>query len=197
MRSITHILAGLAILAAVPAQAEEAPEMTELQPGEHVSAHYRSKDRLKVFVRVPAHKSALYARELALEHMARMTQAKGFDRFAVTKLSSCGSMVLTRNGTPMGGPMHHQCRLLGEMLREGEEPKKIGKHEIKHFTVAEALERRKQFAAFESDPYQILMRALAARKNRDVTMPVGPLPLQGDGLEAAMPVTEDESASGD
>lgn len=197
MRSMTHLLAGLAILVAVPAQAEEAPEMTELQPGEHVSAHYRSKDRLKVFVRVPAHKSALYARELALEHMARMTQAKGFDRFAVTKLSSCGSMVMTRNGTPISGPMHHQCRLLGEMLRDGEQPKKVGNHEIKEFTVAEALERKAKVASFENDPYRVLMRVLAARKNRDVVMPSTPLPLQGEGLEAALPANEDNQPSGD
>lgn len=70
---------------------------------------------------------------VALQTVAKLTHDKGFPRFALTKVTSCGSM------TAGGGS---QCRLVARMLQEGETVPSKGGSIITYYRTEEVLAGR-------------------------------------------------------
>jgi len=73
---------------------------------------------------------------LALAELARLSNEKGYPRFAVVKTSDCG--VVTVNNLPAAVT----CRLVGRMLQEAEIAQPDGKNPITYYRTGEVLAGR-------------------------------------------------------
>ena len=98
-----------------------------------VEATYRKGNQIRAWARVSRDLSAGEAQRLAVRHIAEMTKAKGYDRFAIVKVSDCGTMMMN------GIPMYHSCRLIAQMVSEGEEAKPERGQKVRYLQVAEVL----------------------------------------------------------
>lgn len=68
----------------------------------------------------------------ALIKLAEMAQEKGFARFGVTK-NQCSQMLV------YGSPVTEECRLVAQMIREGETVQPDGKNSVEYYEVSKVL----------------------------------------------------------
>ena len=131
MRSLPFLAA--AILLATPAAADM--QRLRLPNGEKITLDgvYRKNNQVRVAGFSSSITSPAEVMQRALVRMAELTQAKGLPRFAVVKVSDCGQM------TMYGSAVNSQCRLLRQMLSEGETARPEGKREISYFRVTDVL----------------------------------------------------------
>jgi hypothetical protein len=131
LRSLPFLVA--AVLLATPAAA--GVQRFSLPNGERITLDgaYRKNNQVRVAGFSSSITSPAQVMQRALVRMAELTQARGLPRFAVVKVSDCGQM------TMYGSAVNSQCRLLGQMLAEGENARPEGKREISYFRVTDVL----------------------------------------------------------
>lgn len=127
------ILCSLAAFATSPAAADFTRVV--LPNGFKVSldSAYRNNDQIRVRGSAVSSVFPSEVMRAALVRMAELTHAKGKPRFAVVKISDCGRLLMN------GSPVSSDCRLVGQMLGEGESARPEGKREINYFRVADIM----------------------------------------------------------
>ena len=127
----------VAFAAALAVAAPAAADVTrgELPTGKKVMLDnaYRKNNQIRIFAQSSRNTFPTEVMRAAVVHMAEMTQAKSLPRFAVVKISDCGQMRM------YGVAVNSQCRLIGQMLAEGETARPEGKYEMTYFRVSDVL----------------------------------------------------------
>lgn len=99
-----------------------------------IDSAYRKGNEVRVYAMGSAHEFPPDLMRAAVIRIAELTKARGLPRFAVTKVSDCGTLMM--NGSIR---ISTSCRLLGRMLNEGEAAKPEGKREITYFRTDDVL----------------------------------------------------------
>ncbi len=131
MRSFVYVLAVLG--SSSPAVADVTKVAIADGSRATLSSAYRKDNEVRVFASGDRSAFPTELMRASVVRIAEMTIARGLPRFAVTKVSDCGTMRM--NNTPV----YTTCRLLGRMLAEGEVAKPEGKREITYFRAGDVL----------------------------------------------------------
>ena len=101
-----------------------------------VNSAYRKGNEIRVYVTGSSSVLPQELGQVAIREIAELTKAKGLPRFAVTKISDCGTLRMYNVA------VSSSCRLLGRMLDENETATAEGKREVTYFRTDDVLAGR-------------------------------------------------------
>lgn len=123
--------AGLVALPGAPARADLGTFLLGSKiNADGVDATYRKGNQIRAYATVSRNLTVSEARNRAVLRIAQMTKDKGYERFAIVKISDCGTMMMH------GIPVYHSCRLLAQMVGPAEEAKPEKGHKVVYVDVA-------------------------------------------------------------
>jgi hypothetical protein len=131
-----HIAAGIALAAALlimnaPANAGLGERMHAFKTEGLVDGKFRSNNVIRATATSRAYANINLGGK-ALLKLAEMAQEKGFSRFAVTK-NQCSQMLV------YGTAVTEECRLVAQMIKEGETVQPDGKNPVEYYDVSKVL----------------------------------------------------------
>jgi hypothetical protein len=128
------LIAIVALLVSAPAAADISRVVSPSGQKIALNTAYRKGNEVRVYASSGGHHVPRDLMRAAVVRMAELTKARGLPRFAVTKISDCGTLMM--NGSIQ---VSTSCRLLGRMLNERETAHPEGKGEITYFRTDDVL----------------------------------------------------------
>lgn len=134
-KTVRSCLTLFALMMVAPAPASAEVTRVLLPNGQKVTldAVYRKNNEIRVFGSASSIVFPTEVMRAAVVRMAELASARDMPRFAVVKISDCGQLKM------YGSAVNSQCRLLGQMLREGEAARPEGKREVTIFRTADVV----------------------------------------------------------
>jgi hypothetical protein len=95
----------------------------------YVDIKFRDGNQIRATANVFRDTPMITPSQVALKAIATATREKGYSRFAIVKISDCGTMMMN------GMSLYDTCRMIGQMLKPDELANAEKGHKIEYFNV--------------------------------------------------------------